>query len=276
MSFKTILSVIGTTESDGDLQVATDLCTQVRAHLYVLVAAMAPQPTGRYSTLSKAWLEQREQELQKLNERVERIREMLARGEVSFDVSSVYAEVAGADFDIGEHALYTDLVVAGPNVFDDSDLKQQVVNGCLFHAGRPLMIIPRDGTPTLQPKTVLLAWDSRARAARAAREALELMINADSVHITMVDPVATLRVSGDEPGADVAAHLARHGINVTVDQLPSLGRPVAEVLQQHSVDIAANLIVMGAYGHSRMRELVFGGVTKSMLDEARIPVLMAH
>ncbi|WP_457812794.1 universal stress protein (plasmid) [Sinorhizobium meliloti] len=77
------------------------------------------------------------------------------------------------------------------------------------------------------------------------------MSNAKSVHVAMVDPTATPRQSGDEPGADVAAYLARHGIDVTVDALPSAGRSVAQVLQRHANDVAADMIVMGAYGHSR-------------------------
>lgn len=276
MPFKTILSVMSAAAIDGDLLVATDLCCQVGAHLSALVVAVAPQPTGRYTTLSQGWLEQRERNLQKLNECAKRVREKLARSELSFDVDSFYVEVAGANFDIGERALYADLVLIGPSVFQDRDLKQQVVDGCLFQAGRPLLIAPPDSAPTLQPKTVLLAWDSRPSSAHAAQQALELMVNADSVHVTMVDPNAALRASGEEPGADIAAYLARHGINVTVDTLPSAGRSVTEVVQQHAVDVAADLIVMGAYGHSRLREFVFGGVTRSMLEEARLPVLMAR
>lgn len=276
MPIKTILSVVGATAIDGDLRVATDLCRQAGAHLSALAVTVAPQPTGRYATLSQGWLEERERNGQQLGECVERVREKLAKSEISFDVDSLYVEVAGANFDIGERALYADLVLAGPSVFQDPDLKQQVVDGCLFQAGRPLLIAPPDSIPTLQPKTVLLAWDSRPSSAHAAQQALELMINADSVHVTMVDPSAALRASGEEPGADIAAYLARHGINVTVDTLPSAGRSVVQVLQQHAVDVAAGVIVMGAYGHSRLRELVFGGVTRSMLEEARPPVLMAH
>jgi nucleotide-binding universal stress UspA family protein len=268
---------MGATAIDGDLRVATDLCRQAGAHLSALAVAVAPQPTGRYATLAQEWLEQRERNLQQLRECVESVREKLAKSELSFDVDSLYVEVAGANFDIGERALYADLVLAGPSVFqDDPDLKQQVVDGCIFQAGRPLLIAPPDSMLTLQPKTVLLAWDSRPSSAHAAQQALELMINADSVHVTMVDPNAALRASGEEPGADVAAYLARHGINVTVDALPSAGRSVAQVLQQHAVDVAADVIVMGAYGHSRLRELIVGGVTKSMLKEARIPVLMVR
>lgn len=276
MPIKTILNVMAATTIDGDLLVATDLSRQAGAHLSALVVAVAPQPTGRYATLSQGWLEQREQNLQDLDECAKRVREKLARSELSSDVDSLYVEAAGANFEIGERALYADLVLIGPSVFQDRDMKQQVVDGCLFQTGRPLLIAPPDSTPTLQPKTVLLAWDSRPSSAHAAQQALELMINADSVHVTMVDPNAALRASGEEPGADVATYLARHGINVTVDTLPSAGRSVAQVLQQHAVDVAANVIVMGAYGHSRLRELIVGGVTRSMLEDARLPVLMGR
>lgn len=276
MAFKTVLNVIAASQSDLDLKVAMDLCEQAGAHLSVFMAAMAPQPNGRYATLAPAWLEERERMQQELAERAEQVRDRIATTGLSFHVDTVYTEVAGAGYDIGERALYADLVVAGPEVFEDNDLKPQIVSGAIFHAGRPLLLIPRGTTPTLKPKTVLLAWDSRPQAAHAARDALEIMRAADSVHITMIDPVAALRASGEEPGADVATYLARHSVNVIVDPLPSMGREVAEILPKHALDIGAGMVVMGAYGHSRMREFVFGGTTRSVLNHARLPVLMAR
>lgn len=121
----------------------------------------------------------------------------------------------------------------------------------------------------------MLAWDSRLEAAKAAREAIDMMKHAE-VHVTLVDPQASSARSGEEPGADVAAYLARHGIAVTVDRLASGSRPVDEVLNQHALDVSADLVVMGGYSHSRLRERIFGGVTKAMLGESRVPVLMIH
>lgn len=89
----------------------------------------------------------------------------------------------------------------------------------------------------------------------------------------LVDPKTK---NGEEPGADVATYLARHRVKVTVDRLPSAGGPVEEVLAQHARDTSAGLIVIGAYGHSRIRERVFGGVTKSMIDAPILPVLMVR
>lgn len=276
MPYKTILNVLGEDRADEDLQVATKLAGEVGAHLSTLFVTMAPVPTGRYQTLSPSWLEVRERNLEKLSERVTKFRQRLATTDLSFDVDSVYAEVAGPAYDIGERAIYADLVVAGPGVFANDDLKSQVVSGGLFQAGRPVIFVPRDANATLGPKTILLAWDSRPSAAHAAREALEMMKMAQSVHVTMVDPVAASRVSGDEPGADIATYLARYGINVSVETLPSSGHFVTDTLLRHALDINADLIVMGAYGHSKLLELILGGVTKSMLKEANLPILMAH
>ncbi|MEY9560113.1 nucleotide-binding universal stress UspA family protein [Sinorhizobium fredii] len=95
----------------------------------------------------------------------------------------------------------------------------------------------------------------------AAREALEIMESAEEVNVVLVDPSAASAKNGEDPGADVATYLARHGIKGTVDRLPSGGRRVDEVLKQHAIDTYADLIVMGAYGHTRLRERIFGGVT---------------
>lgn len=276
MSFKTILTVMGASQSDRDLRTATEMCSEVGAHLSVFIVAMAPTPTGRYETLAPAWLEHRDRCIEDLAKLVAQVGTQLAATGLSFDVDSIFSELAGVAYDIGERALYADLVLIGPAAYEDDDLKRQIVLGGLFQSRRSLLLCAPGRTATLKPKTVLLAWDSRPQAAAAVRDALEIMKGASAVHVAMIDPVSTPRASGEEPGADVAVYLARHGIEVTLDVLPSTGRPVAAVLQKHALEIGADLIVMGAYGHSRLREFVFGGATRTMLDETKVPVLMAH
>ena len=121
----------------------------------------------------------------------------------------------------------------------------------------------------------MIAWDSRAEAARAVHEALGFLQGSEETRIVMVDPQAH-GGSGAEPGADIAAYLARRGLKVTVDRLPSAGHLISDVLTQHAADMQADLIVMGAYGHSRLRERIFGGVTKSMLDKPPLPLFLAR
>ena len=103
-----------------------------------------------------------------------------------------------------------------------------------------------------------------------------MLTGADDVRLVLVDPVQGEDYHGDEPGADAAAYLARHGVKVTIDRLPRMNQSVSEVLRQHAVDTSAELLVMGAYGHSRLRERLFGGVTKSMISEPPLPLLLAR
>lgn len=105
---------------------------------------------------------------------------------------------------------------------------------------------------------------------------MDILAQAENVHVVLVDPTARPYAMGEEPGADVAAFLSRHGVKVTVEALASGGRDPAIVLQRHASDIGAELIVMGAYGHSRLRERLFGGTTQTMLSHVGTPVLMAH
>ena len=92
----------------------------------------------------------------------------------------------------------------------------------------------------------------------------------------LIDPVPSFEGHGPEPGADLATYLGRHGISLTVHRLPREGKDVSEVLQRTAVDLGADLIVMGGFGHSRLRQRIFGGTTTSTIRETRIPVLMAH
>ena len=278
MSIKTIMCVVGVKVGDNDLKSAIDLCIENDAHLLVLVISIAaPPPIGDYaSSISDAWLEERKQDIQKLEERAGTIEELVAHADFSASVVSEYVEFIGTAEAIGRHGRYSDLVFVGPEVLKSEVLKSKVVEGTLFEAGRPILIAPSGSSPTLTPKHVLLAWDSRLESARATREALDMLARAEDVHVTLVDPDASPTANGPEPGADVGAYLAHHGVKVIVDRLPSGGNPVAAVLNQHALDVSADLIVMGGYGHSRLRERVFGGVTKSMIDQPKFPILMAR
>ncbi|WP_245430100.1 universal stress protein [Mesorhizobium sp. WSM3859] len=155
-------------------------------------------------------------------------------------------------------------------------LKEKVIEGTLFSSGKPILLVPKGATVTLKPKRVLVAWDASLEASRALRESLDTLSGADEVRIVMVDPIEDERHHGAEPGADVATYLSRHGVKVTMDRLPSSTHSIADVLRQHAVDTGAELMVIGAYGHSRLRERIFGGVTRSMIENPGLPIIMAR
>ena len=277
MAFKTILAITAINQSDRDLRLVADLCDETHAHMSVLVLAFAaPPPVGEYAAMASAgWAEEREADLKRLEERIAAVTSFLAARETSADIASEYPEIAWADEVIGRRARCTDLTLIGPELLATKTLKAKTIEGALFSSGRPLLLVPEGAQPALRPKRVLVAWDGRIEASRALRESLDLLVSANEVRLVLVDPAES--ELGAEPGADAATYLARHGIKVTVDRLPRSGHTVADVLRRHAVDMAAELLVMGAYGHSRLRERIFGGVTKSMLDEPPpLPILMAR
>lgn len=278
MPFKTVLTVVGPQSRDGDLKLGVDLCRREGAHLSVLALShAAPPPVAEFAGIaSQAWVEQRQEALKELEARAAAAGEFLAGASAAGDVATEYADAAWADETVGRRGRYADLTLVGPDMLADARLRKTVIEGALFHSGKPVLLAPKGIEPTLKPRRVIVAWDIRIEATRAVREALDMLAQAEEVRLVLVDPVRDEFHHGDEPGADAATFMARHGIKVAVDRLPSQNMSVAEVLSRHARDHAADMLVMGAYGHSRARQRIFGGVTRSMIDMPPLPVFMAR
>lgn len=278
MSFKTILCVVGTDCTNADIENAVNLTIEANAHLKLLVTSLqATSPIDDYAgTASALWIEERQQDLALLASRVESLTGTLSRSGVSFEIQSLWLDSVWAEDDLGERARYADLLLVVPSLQKDRDLHAHLLHAGLFEAMCPMLLWAEGNKPTLKPNIVLLAWDSKLEASRAMREALPMLEVAAAVHVTMVDPDAIRGRNGEEPGADVALYLARHDVSVDVDRLASGGRSVADVLVQHATDVSADLIVMGGYGHSRLRERIFGGVTRTLTSAQSIPVFIAR
>lgn len=278
MAYKTVLTIVGPTDGDRDIKLAVKLSEEIGAHLSVLVVALAaPPPIGDYAApMSTSWTEEHQADINRLDQRTAAISALLAPMEISADVTCTYPETPWADEIIGRRARYADIMIVGPDLLSGETLREKTIEGALFSSGRPLLLVPEGAKATLRPKNVMIAWDSRIEASRAMREALDLLVGADEVRLLLVDPIEGESFQGEEPGADAAAYLVRQGAKVTVDRLPSQGKSVADTLKRHAVDTGADLVVMGAYGHSRLRERIFGGVTRSMLEDVPFPILMAR
>lgn len=176
------------------------------------------------------------------------------------------------------HSHYADLTVMGqfdaaatiPGVM--SNLPELVVLG----SGRPVLIVPHSGQPAYPLRRVMVAWDGSLSASRAISLALPLLLHADAVDVVVMKAADKKEdVHGEQAGADLALFLARHQIKVDVVERQIKGDR-GEALLSIAADLAADLIVMGGYGHTRFRELVLGGVTRTLLHSMTIPVLMAH
>ncbi|NTJ11171.1 universal stress protein [Rhizobium lusitanum] len=277
MSIKTVLCILDVNQFKNDLKGAVDFCQTHGAHLTALIVSMGGTPPhSAYDALSITKLNERQREIDSLTEKAADIRSQLSGNIASFDVQEVYTEFPWADEDIADRALYADLVLIGPQAARNEELQQRVIDGALFQSPTPVLVNASGKTLQFASKVILLAWDSSEEAARAARQSIDLLQAAGKVHVTIVDPLAPQSVNGKQPGADIAVFLARHGVNVGVDCIASGGRLVDETLRQHAVDIGADIIVMGAYSHLRLRERLFGGVTRSMLEDSDIPLFLAH
>lgn len=278
LPYKTILTVLGVNDFQDDLKNTIATSQAIEAHLSVLVVAMAaPPPFGAsQEAISAAWLEERQAGIGKLAEQTRQVEEQLASSGLSFDVQDLYTGGAWADEAIAERALYVDLIVIGRRAARDRELCRRVVSGALFQAPAPLLLNPTDQPAELNPRVVLVAWNSRREAARAVQLALPMLGRAEQVRLVLVDPLLKASTSGEDAGADIAAYLARQGVPVATETVSSGGRSVQDILKQRAAEIGADLIVMGAYSHSRLRERIFGGVTRSMIETCDRPLFLSH
>jgi len=173
-------------------------------------------------------------------------------------------------------ARYADLVVLGqsaPADSKDGNLLPDLPDYVLLNCGRPVLLVPHTGRFPTVGKRVLVAWNGSAEAAKAVTAALPLLRGAEQVTLAVLGE--SMDVLGESPGADIALYLARHGVNVEVLRRPAPTDPGKAILSL-AADFQADLLVMGAYGHSRFREMMLGGATRTILATATLPVLMAH
>lgn len=276
MPFKSVMAVLGGDDTAKDLDRAIELASEIDAHLSVVALQVAMAPTLGDYPVDTDWLDRRRAHQRAFRDRAESDRHICNASDVPSDFSSFYDEAGFLTEEITRRVFYTDIVVAGPQVMKERDLVRIIVDGALFDAMRPVLLLPAEGLGTLRPKRVLVGWNGRIEAVRAVRESLDLLKEADMVHLTMVDPESPYGENDGEPGAEMAAYLARHGVAVTIDQLPGGSRDVADILDQHARDTSADMVVLGAYGHSRLRQRVFGGVTSSVLKAVRLPTLLVR
>ena len=175
------------------------------------------------------------------------------------------------------NARYADLSLIGqPAGSAREAMLTKVFEGVLLESGRPFVMAPPAWSGGAFGKRIMIAWSPCKEAARAVSDAMPFIEMAEDVCVAMVDPKTGDTAHGEEPGADLAAALVRHQVQVTVDQLPSAGQTAAERLLAHAADCGADLIVMGGYGHWRLRESLFGGVTRDMIRQSTVPLMLAH
>jgi len=174
-------------------------------------------------------------------------------------------------------ARYTDLIVIGQqNAEWPSGVYRDFERSVPLAVGRPVLVVPYAFERRPVGHRVLVAWNASREAARAVTDALPLLKRAGQVHVVAFEPEKSGAAHGAEPGADIALYLTRHGVKVTVSRYDAPDVDVGNQLLSRAFDLSADLIVMGAWGRSRLREFILGGVTRTLLESMTVPVLMSH
>ncbi len=196
------------------------------------------------------------------------------RAGVSYETRLISSSVSGAADQIGRLARRFDLAVVGQPKRDQGMPDEVLDEGVLFESGRPVLFVPYIQKDTLKLDHVMVCWDGSRAATRAIGDALPLLAKAKQVDVVIV---AAKQSKGDEiAGADLGQHLARHGLKVDVKRITSPDIDTASTILSYAADASTDLIVMGGYGHSRLREFILGGVTHALLETMTVPVLMSH
>lgn len=280
MSFKTILVHV---DDSSRLAARVDLAARIAltesAHL------VGAATTGTSRAIGEAMMSPVDPSLQPYLE------SLRARAEKALDTFDTLAQGTGvlscerrlveddALGGIALHARYCDLVVVGQD--NPNEPSPGVMPGfpeyIALDSGSPTLVVPYAGNFTSIGERVLIAWNASSHAMHAVRGALPLLRRAKHVDVVTYNAARRQDVYGDEPGADIALYLTRHGVKVNVMQ-EELGDQIdiGNAILSHAAERSADLLVMGCYGHTRLREMLLGGVTRLVLESMTLPVLMAH
>jgi len=277
MAYKTILVHIDAGKRcPARVEVAIGLARQFDAHLIGLNALTLIQLPG-YVVAGAGGMPIAE--IQK-----QRAGELAARAKDTFNKALSASGLTTAEWRTTEldaldaitlHGRYADLIVIGqPWADDGSGLGSGFAERAMLEAGRPVLTVPYVGKFSTIGKRILVAWNAGREATRAVTDAIPFMQRAASVQVIVINPESGEH--GAMPGSDIALYLARHGVNVEVYMDESGQKDIGSEILSRAADFGADLIVMGAYGHSRFREMVMGGASRTIIDSMTVPVLLSH
>ncbi|HUI95158.1 MAG TPA: universal stress protein [Xanthobacteraceae bacterium] len=198
------------------------------------------------------------------------------RAGIASERRKLAASLGGAGELFGRLARRFDLSVVGQTEPKQGAAQDLVIEGALFGSGRPVIVVPYIHHGGLGLDRVLVCWDGGRAAARAVADAMPLLARAGAIDVVMVESGRRRGASDEIPGVDVGEHLARHGLKIEVKRVVSTDVDVPNTILSHAADSGTDFIVMGGYGHSRLREFILGGATQGVLASMTVPVLMSH
>lgn len=285
MVYKTILVQVDTSKGwEARLSYAAQLASLFSGHLIGVHARPLPYvPPLAYEAVPTDFIEQQRKAADSGAIAAERNFRAVTDKLALSSPAEWRCEEGNLDRVIAKHARYADIVIVSQTQPEELDASLVELPGdLLLAAGRPVLLVPYNSAPKLSGSLnhALVAWDGGREAARAIRDAMPLLIKAKKTTVIAINPEQNPwfgePIHGQEPCADMAQYLARHGVKAEAAHLKTKDMSVADALLSRTADLSCDLLVMGGYGRSRLREQILGGTTQSILKQLTLPVLMSH
>ncbi|WP_394181275.1 universal stress protein [Yoonia maritima] len=276
MAYKIISTIITHKEDVDGLNAAIALATRMDAHLDIYAVTVSHTETGSYYMGADAMLiaDQTKDAIKRRDELEKWINAEMKGETVRWSLQSAAVQGPALTGYIARSLRFSDLVVTS-RAYQGNDEIASIIEASLFAAERPVLMIPKGCNAPDQDGRIIVGWNDGAEALAAARAALPFLTEAAQTDVCIIDPPKHAS-DRSNPGGAVAQYLMRHGAKTQVDVLAKTEPDIAEMLLRHAREVGAQMIVSGAYGHSRLREAVFGGTTRSLLEMADRPILMSR
>jgi nucleotide-binding universal stress UspA family protein len=270
-----VVSLSGRAPRDFAAEYATSIAATFGAHIAGISFLYEPViPDGTLGGIPVDLIElQREENSKAANDAISRFDAGVKKAGISAETRILDATFGGAATLFAQIARRFDLAVVGQAQREGGASDELIIEGALFESGRPLVVVPYIQKRGMTLDRVLACWDGSRTAARAIGDAMPFLERAKAVDIVIV---AEERKSDEITGANMSEHLARHGVRASVKRIAKGDLAIEDVLLSYAADSGADFMVMGGYGHSRLREFILGGVTRGILASMTVPVLMSH
>lgn len=279
MAYKSLCTFIASdTDLDALLAGAHALAARFEAHLELCCLGIdTTQSVGFYAGApALIYQEALDRAQAQVAELQEQVRKKLKNSAIRWSVDTAVLTLGGVSAYVGLKSRFCDLVIL-PRPYGDSRGPQDeiIVEAALFDGGAPVLILPDPGADLPDFARIVLAWNQSDESLAATRAALPLLRQADKVNVVVIDP-PTHGIERSDPGGMLTQMLVRHGVSVEISVIARTLPRISDMLRRHVQDQAADLLVIGAYSHSRLRQAILGGTTRNLLEETNGPVFLAR
>jgi nucleotide-binding universal stress UspA family protein len=279
-SFQDVIAVVVDTARDEVvIRALGEICTASGGHASAILTPPLPEfyYAGDGMPGASVWSLVIAQLREDARREVETLQARLKKASCSVELRTAPLDYCMAPETVVMSARHADMTIMPQATADPKfNYMRELLERVLFESGRPVLVAPTSYDKPFRFKKVVIAWKPTREATRAVGDAADVFASAELVTVVTVDAKPSSTGSGEAPGQDIATHLARRGVKVDVRNVDGMGRRDADSILDVAHAIDADLIVLGAFGHSRLRETVFGGVTKHLLQSSDVPLLMSH